>query len=201
MLAPMPVTPPHEDVREGDEYVVAVDGFERAVSLRRAGDALIAYLDFLNDRALVRACADRLAERLAPLARGGEPPILLAPEAGAIPLCFLVAERLDLVHVIARKRSRDYLPHLRLTVPVQSITALAPELLVLDDAAAERIAGRGVVLLDSVYSTGSTLGALERLAEAAGARVVDRAVAFTEGSAPPPGRALIALGHLPVFPV
>ena len=184
-------------MREGAPFVVRLDGFERTVPLRRAGDTLIAYLDFLNDRELVRACADDLAARLAAL---DDVDLLLAPEAGAIPLCFLVAERLDLPHVIARKRSRDYMPQAALSVPVQSITALKPELLVLDAASAARLEGRRVAVLDTVISTGSTMRAVEQLAAMASARVTHRVAAFTEGDLRTGEEKLISLGALPVFP-
>ncbi len=183
--------------REGDAYEVELPGFRRRVGLRRAGTTLIAYLDFLNDRPLVRACADGLAERLSRL---GDVDVLVAPEAGAIPLCFLVAERLDIPHVIARKRSRDYMPMAALSVPVQSITALKPEILVLDADSAARLEDRRVALLDTVISTGSTMAAVERLAEMAGARVTRRVVAFTEGDERSEDALLVALGALPVFP-
>ena len=183
--------------REGDPYDVELPGFRRTVALRRAGETLIAYLDFLNDRPLVRACADALAERLAEL---DDVELLVAPEAGAIPLCFLVAERLDLPHVVARKRSRDYMPMVALSVPVQSITALKPEILVLDSGSAARLQGRRVALLDTVISTGSTMGAVEALAEMAGAQVTRRVVAFTEGDARAEDERLVSLAALPVFP-
>lgn len=186
-----------ETVREGSPYVVRLDDFERTVPLRRAGDTLIAYLDFLNDRELVRACADDLAARLSVL---DDVDLLLAPEAGAIPLCFLVAERLDLPHVIARKRSRDYMPLAALSVPVQSITALKPELLVLDAGSAARLKGRRVAVLDTVISTGSTMRAVERLADMASAHVTHRVTAFTEGDPRTGDEKLISLGALPVFP-
>jgi adenine phosphoribosyltransferase len=182
--------------REGDPFEVALPGYRRSVALRRAGTTLIAYLDFLNDRPLVRACADSLAERLAAL---DDVDLLVAPEAGAIPLCFLVAERLDIPHVIARKRSRDYMPMAALSVPVQSITALKPEILVLDADAAARLEGRRVALLDTVISTGSTMGAVELLAGMAGAQVTRRVVAFTEGDTRAGDERLVSLGALPVF--
>ncbi len=182
--------------REGDAYEVELPGFRRSVALRRAGATLIAYLDFLNDRPLVRACADGLAQRLSEL---DDVDLLVAPEAGAIPLCFLVAERLDLPHVIARKRPRDYMPMAALSVPVQSITALKPEIIVLDADSAARLRGRRVALIDTVISTGSTMGAVELLAEMAGARVTRRVVAFTEGDPRADDTRLISLGALPVF--
>ena len=188
---------PERTPREGDRYDVELPGFRRSVALRRAGTTLIAYLDFLNDRPLVRACADSLAERLAEL---DDVELLVAPEAGAIPLCFLVAERLDLPHVIARKRSREYMPMAALSVPVQSITALKPEILVLDADAAARLRDRRVALIDTVISTGSTMGAVELLAEMAGARVTRRVVAFTEGDRRADDERLVSLGGLPVFP-
>ena len=183
--------------REGDPYDVELPGFRRTVALRRAGSTLIAYLDFLNDRPLVRACADALADQLAEL---DDVELLVAPEAGAIPLCFLVGERLDIPHVIARKRSRDYMPMAALSVPVQSITALKPEILVLDAGSAARMQGRRVALLDTVISTGSTMGAVEMLAGMAGARVTRRVVAFTEGDDRSGDERLVSLGALPVFP-
>lgn len=189
---------PESRHQAGDPFTVAIPGYERTVVLRRAGDSLIAYLDFLNDRPLVRACADQLAERLR---EESDAEVLVAPEAGAIPLCFLVAERLDLPHVIARKRSREYMPQSALSVPVQSITALRPEILVLDDGSAARLRGSRVALLDTVISTGSTMHAVQELAEMSGAEVVTCAVAFTEGEQSAEAAGVLALGALPTFPV
>lgn len=186
--------------RAGDIHVVEIEGLRRDVALRPAGPTLIAYLDFLVDRELVKACARQIARAVR--AAGIDVEVLLAPEAGAIPLCFLVGDELGLPHVIARKRSRDYaFGTATPSVPVQSITALQPEALVLSEEGVAALRDRRVLLLDTVLSTGSTLNAVGELARMAQARTTHAAVAFIEGTQRIDLPETLHLGRLPVYPL
>ena len=78
-----------------------------------------------------------------------------------------------------------------------SITTGAPQTLHLDEKDRALVGGRRVVLVDDVISTGSTVEAMRRLMEHAGADVVAEAAVFTEGDAD--NGETITLGHLPLF--
>jgi adenine phosphoribosyltransferase len=62
----------------------------------------------------------------------------------------------------------------------------------------ERIAGRKVLLLDDVISTGGSMMALGRLAEKAGAEVIGQAAVLAEGDAAK-RTDIIFLEPLPLF--
>lgn len=79
-----------------------------------------------------------------------------------------------------------------------SITTGAPQTLYLDEKDRGLVAGKRVVLLDDVISTGSTLQGMRLIMGKAGAEVVGDAAIFTEGDRAK-WTGVIALGHLPVF--
>jgi adenine phosphoribosyltransferase len=84
-----------------------------------------------------------------------------------------------------------------LTVETLSITTGKPQTLHLDEKDRPLVAGRRVMLVDDVISTGSTVEGMRALMEKAGAVVVAEAAVFTEGE--PPAGDVVALGHLPLF--
>lgn len=180
-----------------DEHTVEIGTWCRTVPVRDVGGGIkIAYLDFLHDRALVKRCAAALAERIA-AHDAARAEALMAPEAGAIPLAFLVADLLGIPHVIARKTARGYFDG-SVAVDVRSVAALQSERLFLDGASLPAVKDRRVGVLDTVTATGSTLEAVQALVMKAGGTVAWSAVAFIEGDDTPRSD-VIALGQLPVF--
>jgi adenine phosphoribosyltransferase len=101
----------------------------------------------------------------------------------------------NLPYVAARKK-RTPVMRQPLTAVAQSVAADRPATFYLDDRAARRLQGRQVLVVDEVCSTGSTLAALQSLAEQAGATRVTKAVICTEGQR---RTDVVSLAHLPVW--
>ena len=80
----------------------------------------------------------------------------------------------------------------------ESITTMGKQRLYLTRADIDRIAGRKVLLLDDVISTGGSMTALSNLAEKAGAHVVGQAAVLAEGDAVK-RTDIIFLESLPLF--
>ncbi len=154
----------------------------------------IAFVDCLNDAGLTRAAVCALAPKLEPFA----PQVLVTPEAKSIPLVYGLAVALECSYVTLRKTPKAYMLN-PISVETQSITAAGEvQTLYFDARYRERVAGKRVVLVDDVVSTGSTLQAMQQLMERIGAQVVANAAIFTEGD-PQRWTDVVALGHLPVF--
>jgi adenine phosphoribosyltransferase len=79
-----------------------------------------------------------------------------------------------------------------------SITTGAPQMLYLDEKDRALIAGRRVIIVDDVISTGSTLQGMRLILNKAGAHIVAEAAILTEGERAQWAN-VIALGHLPVW--
>lgn len=152
----------------------------------------IAIFNMLGDTEVVEHAADALAEQLP---EGAD--TLLVPEVKAVPLGHALSVRTGLPYVVVRKVRKPYMANCLETV-VTSITTGAPQTLYIDGKDMHLITGRGVVLLDDVISTGSTLQGMKQLMQAAGARIAGEMAVFTEG-ADGDWPHVIALGHLPVF--
>ena len=177
-----------------DVYPVEVAGVKRNLPLFEVKPGLkIAVLNILGDTELVEAAAEALAARLAPL----DYALLVTAEAKSIPLAHALSVRARKPYVVLRKSHKPYMGD-AIRAETLSITTGAPQTLYLDEKDRGLVAGKRVVLIDDVISTGSTLQGMRLVMSHAGGEVVAEAAIFTEGE-----RAqwenIIALGHLPVF--
>jgi adenine phosphoribosyltransferase len=177
-----------------DVYPVEVAGVKRNLPLFEVKPGLkIAVLNILGDTELVEAAAEALAARLAPL----DYDLLVTAEAKSIPLAHALSVRTRKPYVVLRKSHKPYMGD-AIRAETLSITTGAPQTLYLDEKDRTLVAGKRVVLVDDVISTGSTLQGMRLVMSHAGGEVVAEAAIFTEGE-----RAqwenIIALGHLPVF--
>jgi adenine phosphoribosyltransferase len=177
-----------------ETYPVEIAGVKRNLPLFEVKPGLrIAVLNILGDTELVEAAARALAEKLA----GVDYDILVTAEAKSIPLIHALSVQTRKPYVVLRK---VYKPYMGETIQAEtlSITTGAPQTLYLDEKDRDLVAGKKVVLLDDVISTGSTLQGMRLVLNKASVEVVAEAAVFTEGE-----RAkwenIIALGHLPVF--
>jgi adenine phosphoribosyltransferase len=175
-------------------YAVEVAGLRRELPLFEVAPGVrIAVLNILGDTELVEACARALAERLARV----EFDLIITPEAKSIPLAHALARVSGRGYIVLRKVRKVYMGD-TLDVETVSITTGIPQTLYLDEKDRDNISGRRVVLLDDVVSTGSTLEGMRALMAKAGATIAAEAAIFTEGD-PQRWKAIVALGHLPVF--
>jgi adenine phosphoribosyltransferase len=161
--------------------------------LRDVGGVRIAYLDFLCDTALVRACADTMVQFLP--ARVGA---IVVPESGAIPLGFALASTTGRPLVVLRKAVRGYMGPV-LSASVRSVSAPHAESLLLETSYLPVLRSSPVTLVDTVASSGNTLRSMNTLMSLAGVVVGESAVAFTEGDQE--HGSVMAIGNLPVFRV
>ena len=123
---------------------------------------------------------------------------LIAPEAKSIPLIYEMARQSGADHYfVARKKAKAYMQGV-FEVDVQSITTAGTQTLVLDQADAEMIRGKKVLIIDDVISTGESLHAMEELCEKAGAVVVGKMAVLAEGDAAK-REDITVLAPLPLF--
>jgi adenine/guanine phosphoribosyltransferase-like PRPP-binding protein len=178
-----------------ETYAIEIGGVRRDLPIVEVASGVrIAVLNILGDMQLVRAAARELA---APL-REQSPDVLVTAESKSIPLVQELADLLDLPnYVVLRKRYRTYMGD-ALEVETVSITTGAPQTLYLDHKDRDLVAGRRVVIVDDVVSTGSTLEGMRAMVDRAGGTIVAEAAIFTEGD-PEQWRDIVALGHLPIF--
>ena len=174
-----------------DTYAIEIEGVARELPLFEVAPGVrIAVFNLLGDTEVVAAAAAGLARRLGDV----EADALVTAETKSVPLLYHLALLLEAQWVVLRK---DYKPYMGVTLSVEtlSITTGKPQTLHLDEKDRPLVAGKRVVLVDDVISTGSTVEGMRALMEKAGAVVAEAAV-FTEGDERDD---VIKLGHLPLF--
>lgn len=176
-----------------DTYTVEVAGLTRHLPLFSVAPGVrIAVFNMLGDTYVVKAAAAALSERL----RDVHADVLLTAEAKSIPLIYEMSALMGLPYIVLRKAFKSYMGDV-LSADTVSITTGIPQTLFLDEKDRALLDGKRVILVDDVISTGSTLKAMEKLAELGGGKVVRIAAVFTEGD--PDWSHVVALGNLPIF--
>ena len=175
-------------------FSVEVAGIKRDLPLMEIKPGVkIAILNILGDYEFVNAASAQLAQKLASLSID----VLVTAEAKSIPLAHAISSEMKLPYAVLRKTHKPYMGD-ALQSETLSITTGKPQTLFLDERDRRLVAGKSVVILDDVISTGSTLQGMRLIMNKAGAHIVAEAAIFTEGD-----RArwhdIIALGHLPVW--
>lgn len=175
-----------------DTYEVVIAGVRRALpKMEVAPGVRIAVLNILGDTELTEAGAKALIKRLPPCE------FIVTAEAKSIPLAYAMSVHSGIPYVVLRKTHKLYMGD-SLEAETLSITTGQPQKLYLDAKDRGSIAGKRVVIVDDVISTGSTSEGMRALMRLAGATVVGEAALLTEGDEQK-WRHVIALGHLPVF--
>lgn len=173
---------------------VEIEGVVRDLPLFEvAPNVRIAVFNLLGDTEIVEAAATGLARRL----EGTATDVLVTAETKSVPLVYELARRTGKPWVILRKQYKPYMGE-TVTAETVSITTGHPQTLHLDEKDRPLVEGMGVVLVDDVISTGSTLDGMRTVVREAGGRVVAEAAVFTEGDANQV-EGIISLGHLPLF--
>jgi adenine phosphoribosyltransferase len=179
---------------ERQTFPVKIAGLERQLPLFEVAPGVrIAIFNLLGDTEVVEASARALLEKVGAVAFD----LVVTPEAKSIPLAHALAVQAGTRYIVLRKVFKPYMGDV-LSAETVSITTGEPQVLYLDEKDRGLILGRRVILLDDVVSTGSTLGAMRKLMQLAGAQIVAEAAVFTEGD-PTAWEDIVALGHLPVF--
>ena len=178
-----------------ETYHLEVCGVTRELPFVPISDTM-AFASFviISDTELISACAGPLAEKIGPV------DAIVTPEAKGIALAYEVSRRLGLKDfIVVRKSVKSYMKDY-VSEEVRSITTKGVQHLYLDRAAADKIRGRRVCVLDDVISTGESLRAVESLVKKAGADVTCRAAVLAEGEAAD-RRDIVFLQKLPLFSV
>lgn len=172
---------------------VDINGLTRRLPRFAVAEGLeIAVFNLLGDTEVIEAAALGLAEKLA----GTAVDALVTAETKSVPLVYELARQLGKPWVVLRKLYRPYMGAV-VSATTHSITTAAEQTLHLDEKDHGLVAGRTVLLVDDVVSTGSTVDGMRAVMAEVGATVVGTAAVFTEGDTEPEG--VIALGHLPLF--
>ena len=176
-----------------ETHSIEVAGVKRELRLMEVAPGVrIAVLNILGDTELVQAAAKALAPRLP-----ADTEVLVTAEAKSIPLAYAMSVESKLPYIVLRKSHKPYMGN-ALEAETLSITTNKAQTLYLDEKDRALIAGRKVVLVDDVISTGSTLQGMRLIMQKAGAHVIGELAIFTEGDRAKWSH-VIALGHLPVF--
>ena len=174
-------------------YEIDIAGLTRELPLCPLNDELsIGAFVMFGDVELTVHCAAELL-KIAP-----EYDYIIAPEAKAIPLAYEMARQSgENRYFVARKKAKAYMQGV-FEVEVQSITTAGTQTLVIDQADADAICGKRVIIVDDVISTGESLRAMEVLCAKAGAEVVAKMAVLAEGDAAK-REDIIVLAPLPLF--
>jgi adenine phosphoribosyltransferase len=177
-----------------ETYPIDIAGIHRELPLFEVKPGLrIAILNILGDVELVDACAASLAEKLSGMIYD----VILTAESKSIPMAHMLAKVTQKPYVVLRKEWKPYMGD-ALVAETLSITTGKPQKLYLDEKDRSLIAGKQVLILDDVISTGSTLQGMRLVIEKAGGIVAGESAILTEGDRAEWMR-IISLGHLPVF--
>ena len=161
-------------------YTMTVAGLERRLPICKVTEDLyIGAFIMFGDAELTVACARELLK----LVPADNYDYLLTAEAKSIPLIHEMARQSGAEkYFIARKGPKLYMPD-PLRVADQSITTAGQQELYLGRDDAEIMAGKRILLVDDVISTGGSLHAMESLVEMAGGIVAGRMAVLAEGGA------------------
>ncbi len=158
-------------------YPIDIAGLKRELPICPVSDTLsIGAFVIFGDVELTKHCAKELLKLLPPC------DYLIAPEAKAIPLIYEMSRESGIPYLLARKKAKAYMSGV-FRVDVQSITTAGTQTLVIDQADAERMKGKNIVIIDDVISTGESLRAMETLVSEAGGVVAGRMAVLAEGDA------------------
>ena len=174
-------------------YRMNVAGLERDLPIGPVNENLsIAGFVIFGDQELTVACAREL------LARAPEYDYIITAEAKGIPLAHEMARQAgNAKYILARKAPKLYMTDI-FSSTVRSITTAREQTLYLDGQDAKLMAGKRILVVDDVISTGESLKALEILVEKAGGIICGRMAVLAEGDAQD-REDLIYLEKLPLF--
>lgn len=172
---------------------MTIAGLERHLPLCPLNDELyIGAFVIFGDPELTTAAAGEL------LAKAPEYDYIITAESKGIPIAHEMARLAgNQKYFLARKKPKLYMTGV-FEVTVRSITTEGEQKLYLDKADADLMAGKRILIVDDVISTGESLRAIEELVKAAGGNIVGKMAILAEGDAKDRDD-LIFLEPLPLF--
>ncbi|MBQ2614321.1 MAG: adenine phosphoribosyltransferase [Clostridia bacterium] len=175
------------------KYTMKIAGLTRDLPLCKVNDNLyIAAFIMFGDVEVTKAAAKELLER-AP-----EYDIMITAESKSIPLIYEMARQSGADnYIIARKGPKVYMQDIHTTY-LNSITTENRQMLCIGKDAADAMAGKRVLIVDDVISTGESLTALETLVNEVGGKIVGKMAVLAEGDAAQ-REDIIFLEPLPLF--
>ena len=177
---------------ERKTHEINIGGVIRHLPLVRINEKFsIAVLIIFSDVELTKKSAQMLLER-AP-----EFDVILTAEAKGIPLAYEMSRQSGRNYVVARKMSKLYMEN-PFEIEVKSITTANTQRLFLDEAEAQLLKSKRILIVDDVISTGGSLLAIERLAQVAGGIIAGKMAILAEGVAAARDD-IIYLGQIPLF--
>ena len=159
-------------------YTIDIAGMKRDLKLFPVSDDLqIAAFILFGDVEITKHSASKLLEKLP------DYDLVFTAEAKSIPLAYEMASQAGHNdYIIARKGVKVYMEDI-IQAEVRSITTQSDQTLFLGKDEADRVAGKRVLIVDDVISTGASLTAMEELVEKAGGTIVAKAAILAEGDA------------------
>ena len=174
-------------------YGMNIGGVHRELPICPLNENLsIGAFVIFGDVELTCACAAALLKKVP------EFDYMVAPEAKAIPLIHEMARQSGRnEYFLVRKKAKAYMDGV-FEVDDTSITTEGTQKLYMDGADARKMAGKRILILDDVISTGGSIKAVENLVNQAGGIVVGRMAVLAEGAAADRDD-IIFLEKLPLF--
>lgn len=179
-----------------ETYTLTLCGLTRELPIVQVSPKMrMANFSLLGDVELVDKLADTLAEKL----RSYQFDYLVCPEVKVVPLTHGVAKRLGHKQfVVCRKSIKPYMVDPTILKPLDYFPKhIQP--LVINGSDRELIAGKRVIIIDAVISTGVTIRMMRKLMEKIHANVVLSVAVLKQGKQFDDIPNLFYLAELPVF--
>lgn len=173
-------------------YTMKIAGLERNLEKFPVNEKLdiAAFIIFGDVELTVAGCGELLK-------KVPEFDVIITPEAKSIPIAYEMARQSGKPYVIARKGLKVYMRD-PLDVKVNSITTQHEQHLYLGESEAKQLAGKRVLIVDDVISTGESLYATRELVKEAGGTEAAACAFLAEGDAADRDD-IIFLEKLPLF--
>lgn len=173
-------------------YTLKIAGLERNLKKFPVNDKLdIAAFILFGDVELTEHCARELLKRVPDF------DYILTPEAKSIPLAYEMSRLSGKKYIVIRKSVKVYMDR-PVEIRESSITTKGSQSLFLGHEDGDLLNGRKVLIVDDVISTGESLSACKKVADAFGADIVGCCAPLAEGDAAD-RKDIIFLEKLPLF--
>ena len=161
-----------------ETYEIEIAGLKRSLPLCKINDELyIGAFIMFGDVEITKACASEL------LKKAPEFDIMITAECKGIPLLYEMARQAGTnEYIVARKGPKLYMKNI-VSTDVNSITTDHLQTLCIGDKEASAMAGKKVLIVDDVISTGESLKSIELLVEKAGGIIAGKMAVLAEGDA------------------